>query len=336
MTNCGSIACRVAAGTFRGAGRFAALQGEWWNPFGTSPSIRKQKATRAVSGSLCLGDLCADDKRWGQINTFVADRLVTLEASALVAWREALRPAKGQLIKPLASIFRDTNQKEQARIYAAETLADYAADRPDELFDLLADAEQFQFPVLFEVSAYKERPSLWLQRNSQTTAGKGDRRQEGSFWRSDRPMPPWPCSGWEPGRESGRCSSSVLIRGFAATSFIGSVRWGSIRRPIIQRLDTEPDVTIRRALVLTLGEFTETQLPRCSATTADREAVAAIYENEPDAGLHGAAEWLLRKWGQAKRLEAVVEKLKSDEKQLQARKSSDNGSGTSTRRSRRS
>ena len=38
-----------------------------------------------------------------EINTFVAAHLVTLEASALVAWREALRPAKAQLIKPLAS-----------------------------------------------------------------------------------------------------------------------------------------------------------------------------------------------------------------------------------------
>ena len=45
----------------------------------------------------------------------------------------------------------------------------------------------------------------------------------------------------------------------------------------------------------------------------------AVYENEPDSGLHGAAEWLLRKWGQEKGLEAVLEKLKSHESQLRAR-----------------
>jgi len=51
------------------------------------------------------------------------------------------------------------------------------------------------------------------------------------------------------------------------------------------------------------------------------EKLLVVYENEPDAGLHGAVEWLLRRWGQEKRLEAVIEELKSDEKQLQVRKS---------------
>ena len=39
---------------------------------------------------------------------------MTLEASALVEWRKALRPAKGRLIEPLTLIFQDAKQKEQA------------------------------------------------------------------------------------------------------------------------------------------------------------------------------------------------------------------------------
>ena len=81
-------------------------------------------------------------------------------------------------------------------------------------------------------------------------------------------------------------------------------------------------MTIRRALVLTLGEFTDTQLPVAQRQPLI-EKLLAVYENEPDAGLHGAAEWLLRKWGQAERLQAVVEKLRSKEEQLQARKATD-------------
>ena len=72
----------------------------------------------------------------------------------------------------------------------------------------------------------------------------------------------------------------------------------------------------------TLGQFTEAQL-----STALRqplvEKLLAVYENDPDAGLHGAVEWLLRKWKQGERLDAVVDKLKSDEKQLQAKKPND-------------
>jgi hypothetical protein len=97
---------------------------------------------------------------------------------------------------------------------------------------------------------------------------------------------------------------------------------GGDPQPILQRFDTEPDVTTRRAIVLMLGEFSESQL-----STAQRlpliEKLLLVYENHPDAGLHAVVEWLLRKWGQGKRLGVVVEKLKSDEKQLQARKLND-------------
>ena len=91
---------------------------------------------------------------------------------------------------------------------------------------------------------------------------------------------------------------------------------------IIGRLKTEPDVTIRRALVLTLGEFTDMQLPVAQRRPLI-ENLLTVYENEPDAGLHGAAEWLLRKWGQAAQVQSVVEKLRSKDEQLRARKATD-------------
>src|SRR5262249_22253089 len=62
---------------------------------------------------------------------------------------------------------------------------------------------------------------------------------------------------------------------------------------IIKRLDGEPDVTIRRALVLSLGEF-------AVATLGERETLTAkllqTYREADDPGLHGAVEWLLRRW----------------------------------------
>ena len=79
----------------------------------------------------------------------VARHLVSRQASEFLAWREALRPARKQLLEPLGAICRDTAEKGQSRMYATETLADYAADDPHALFDLLADAEQFQFRVIF-------------------------------------------------------------------------------------------------------------------------------------------------------------------------------------------
>ncbi len=283
----------------------------------------QQKAQERFQAASALATYAPDDPRWGRINTFVAGRLVSLEASMLVAWREALRPAKGQLIKPLALIYRDKLQKEQARIYATETLADYAADRPNNLFDLLADAELFQFPALFDQLALhkKEAVALAEQELAKPPPEKGTEAQREALakrqantavalFRLGNSDEVWPTLKFTP---------DPSVRSYV-------IHWvsplGGDSQPILQRLDSEPDVTIRRALVLMLGGFPESQL-----SIAQRqpliEKLAAIYEQEPDAGLHGAAEWLLRKWGQAKRLEEVLDRLKSDEQRLQSQKASD-------------
>ncbi len=78
---------------------------------------------------------------------------------------------------------------------------------------------------------------------------------------------------------------------------------------IATRLREKSDVSIRRALVLMLGEFAETQLP-----AADRrpsiEFIANLFEHDPDPGLHAAAEWLLRRWGEGHRLDVILAALR--------------------------
>lgn len=81
---------------------------------------------------------------------------------------------------------------------------------------------------------------------------------------------------------------------------------------IIQRLDAEPDRTIRRALLLSLGEFGEEALP-VAARTALLPKVQAIYRTDADPGLHASAEWLLRTWKQEAWLTRVNEDWAKDE-----------------------
>ena len=55
------------------------------------------------------------------------------------------------------------------------------------------------------------------------------------------------------------------------------------------------DVSVRRALLLCLGQFDSQELP-----DGLREMLVPklldLYRTHPDAGLHAAAEWLLRRW----------------------------------------
>ena len=73
-----------------------------------------------------------------------------------------------------------------------------------------------------------------------------------------------------------------------------------------------PETSQRRALILALGTYgTEGLSP------GEREPLTSklldLYRNDPDAGIHGAAEWTLRQWKQQeklKELDAELMKLK--------------------------
>jgi formylglycine-generating enzyme required for sulfatase activity len=72
---------------------------------------------------------------------------------------------------------------------------------------------------------------------------------------------------------------------------------GAEARVIVNRLDSEPDVTIRRALLLSLGEYGEKEFPP-AARKAALSKLQELYRTAPDPGLHAAVEWLLRQWKQ--------------------------------------
>lgn len=74
---------------------------------------------------------------------------------------------------------------------------------------------------------------------------------------------------------------------------------------LVSRLEVETDVSVRRALILSLGAFAEDALP-----PATRSALVArllrLYRDDPDAGVHSAVDWLLRH-GRAGMLERALD-----------------------------
>jgi formylglycine-generating enzyme required for sulfatase activity len=87
---------------------------------------------------------------------------------------------------------------------------------------------------------------------------------------------------------------------------------------IVKRLEEEQEVSIRRALLLGLGEFGPDRLP-----AADRGPLLArvlrLYRDDPDPGLHGAAEWLLRQWGQEQKIRELDQAWAKDNKRREER-----------------
>jgi formylglycine-generating enzyme required for sulfatase activity len=86
---------------------------------------------------------------------------------------------------------------------------------------------------------------------------------------------------------------------------------GADAETIIKRLDEEPDITIRRALILSLGEYTDKELS-LETRNALVPKLQVIYRTDPNPGLHGAAEWLLRHWKQDKWLKKINDEWAND------------------------
>ena len=66
---------------------------------------------------------------------------------------------------------------------------------------------------------------------------------------------------------------------------------GADPESIIKRIDEQSDISTRRALILSLGEYGEGVLtPKMRSALYSK--IQEIYQTDADPGLHGAAEWL--------------------------------------------
>jgi formylglycine-generating enzyme required for sulfatase activity len=79
---------------------------------------------------------------------------------------------------------------------------------------------------------------------------------------------------------------------------------GARTKALVARLGQEPDASARRALLLALGGFGRDRLP-ASERDLLTPRLLALYRDDPDAGIHAAAGWLLRHWGKQKQVEAI-------------------------------
>jgi serine/threonine protein kinase/formylglycine-generating enzyme required for sulfatase activity len=264
---------------------------------------------RQFQAACALATYAPDDPRWSRLDKFVAGRLVTLEASALVPWREALRPAKNQLIEPLTSIFRDTTQDALSRRFATETLADYLTDHLDELFNLLADSQRFQFVVVFnKLVPYKDRAiALAVKELAKRPAEKATEPEQEAFakrqanaalalLRLGAPQAVWPLLGHTPDPTT----RSYIIDRVAPYGVDPDRLW--------ERLVVELDAGSKSALILALGHYAHDVFATRDLESR-RSMMVEIYRHDLDPGVHSSAAWLLRQWNAQEATKRCDEKL---------------------------
>jgi formylglycine-generating enzyme required for sulfatase activity len=79
---------------------------------------------------------------------------------------------------------------------------------------------------------------------------------------------------------------------------------GADLRALVQQFDTEANLSVQRALLLCLGEFTPEQWPPAQRQPLVQRLLR-LYREQADPGLRGAAEWFLRRQGQGAQLQEI-------------------------------
>ena len=268
-----------------------------------------------------------DNAKWEAVGGKVAQALVSVNSVFLGTWLEALRPVRGKLTIPLATIFRDKERTESERTQATNILADYASDDLRLIADLIMDADSKAYATLFPIAQRhsadilplfraeigKKATSGEIERDSELVKDKLAERQARAavaLVRMGKAEEVWPLL---------RHSADPRLRSFilnwlnplgadpeALAAELDRIDPNAKPTPAQgqQKMDAilfHPETSMRRALILALGTYgTEGLSP------GEREPLIGklldLYRNDPDAGIHGAAEWTLRKWGQQEKL----------------------------------
>ena len=113
---------------------------------------RKAGEIRLLPAASALASYASDDGKWEAVGGKVSQALVSVNPVFLGSWLDALRPVRGRLTAPLATIFRDKDRLETEHTMATNILADYASDDPDRLAELVMVSDAKAYRSLFPVA----------------------------------------------------------------------------------------------------------------------------------------------------------------------------------------
>ena len=270
----------------------------------------KAEAIRRFRAAVALADYVPESEAasWSEQDLkFVAEQLVSSNAEFQPLLRDALRPIRARLLGDLERIFADAKATVAQQLSAANAFADYAAGDIPKLSQLLAVATPEQYAVLYPIVAASPAPATIedlakiaatppsVELGSVERIPYGQRRANAAvtllrLGEREKVLPVFDMS------DDPEALTQFIFRcrprGVAVDALLDC-----LQRVSVAPKDRYPKNT-RYALLLALGEFSIEEIPE-SRRVALLEQLADWYRHDPSSGVHGAAGWLLRQWGQA-------------------------------------
>jgi eukaryotic-like serine/threonine-protein kinase len=298
----------------------------------------KQDDPSLLRSASALAVYDPDNAKWEVVGGKVVQALVSVNSIYLGDWLKYLSDVRTKLKPQLATIFRDRNLSESERTQTTDILTSYASDDPNLIANLLMDADYKAYAAFFLIAQQQQAKTLLLFQEEIAKKAtipdsdkdldmKKDRLAERqaraaiALVRMGKAEQVWPLL---------RHSADPRLRSFivnwlnslGADPKILAAELDHIdpnAKPMPaegqQKMDSilfHPETSQRRALIVALGTY-ETE----GLSPGEREPLIGkllnLYRNDPDSGIHGAAEWTLRKWSQQdklKKLDAELMKVK--------------------------
>ena len=270
----------------------------------------KAEAVRRFRAAVALADYVPESEAasWSEQDLkFVAEQLVSSNAEFQPLLRDALRPIRARLLGDLERIFADAKATVAQQLSAANAFADYAAGDIPKLSQLLTVATPEQFAVLYPIVAASPAPATIedlgriavtppsAELGSLERISYGQRRANAAvtllrLGEREKVLPVFDMS------DDPEALTQFMFRcrprGVGVDALLDC-----LQRVSALPKDRYPKNT-RYALLLALGEFSLEEIPE-SRREALLKQLADWYRHDPSSGVHGAAGWLLRQWGQA-------------------------------------
>jgi formylglycine-generating enzyme required for sulfatase activity len=245
---------------------------------------RTQAPGHRFRAACALAAYAPEDARWQHLSGDVVGELVSQNALVMGPWAEALRPVRRSLLPPLINTLLEPGRGAGSCRTIARICVGYAEGVPD-AFASLED-------TLVEKSGPQAAADAKLDLARRQACAAVALAVVGR---------------WEKVRPLLRQSPDPTLRTYLIERLVPG---GVESRALKEQLDREPDVSVRRALVLTLGTFGSETLSAGERGQMIR-ALVALYRDDPDSGMHAAAGWVLREWGQQEQLRQLDQSERS-------------------------
>jgi formylglycine-generating enzyme required for sulfatase activity len=267
-----------------------AVAGRLWEVL----ADRKGAPGERLRAACALAEYAPEDARWPQVSRDVAGRLVAVEVLELPQWRDLLRPVGPHLLPPLAELVASEDPGRVGRGTVARLYGDYAEGRPERFAPLEQALEGTGAP-----------------------AGTPDERLAQARRRANAAATLAALGRWDRERPLLQHTPDPTLRSYLIDRLVPG---GAGHRALAELVEPGPEAetSVRRAALLALGEFDPGPLPR-SEQEGLFGRVAGLYRDDPDPGVHGAAGWLLGKWGRQEQVRAIDRELVDRDREVARR-----------------